>query len=93
MLLQEHTRNDEAGNHKKDIDAEESGMETWQVRVIPNNQSNGQCPEGLDVGAKGSGVPIRRAGPSLEFSGSRGAPDMFAFRDCTEPCSLLCTLH
>ena len=49
MFLQEHARDDEAGDDEKDIDSNESAMEARQLRVIPDNQANGQCAEGLPI--------------------------------------------
>ena len=50
-LAQQHARDDEAGNHKERIDANETAVEN-KSRVIGDDDCNGNGAQALNVGAK-----------------------------------------
>ena len=68
-LPEEDARDHESGDDEEHVHPEESPVKTREIGVIPDNQRDGQCPQGLNVGTKGPRVLLRhRAGQGLKLT-------------------------
>jgi hypothetical protein len=50
---------DKALNHEEDINAEEAAMNSWNTRVIKNDEYDGEGPERLDICTELCSTPNR----------------------------------